>query len=43
MQALNTAVSLDVDQAEAILRVELGSAVDKMSSSELKKRFIYFC
>ena len=42
MQALNTAVSLDVDQAEAILRVELGSAVDKMSSSELKRDLYIF-
>ena len=33
MEALNTAMSIDVDQAEAILRVELGSAVDDMSSA----------
>ena len=42
MQALNTAISIDVDQAEAILRVELGSAVDKMSSAELKRDLYMF-
>ena len=42
MQALNTAISIDVDQAEAILRVELGSAVDNMSSAELKRDLYMF-
>ena len=42
MEALNTAVSLEVDQAEAILRVELGSAVDKMSSAEIKRDLYVF-
>jgi len=42
MQALNTAMSIDIDQAEAILRVELGSSVDKMSSSELKRDLYLF-
>jgi len=42
MQALNTAMSIDVDQSEAILRVELGSAVDKMSSAELKRDLYMF-
>ena len=42
MEALNTAMSIDVDQAEAILRVELGSAVDDMSSAELKRDLYMF-
>tara|TARA_R100001163_G_C5008888_1_gene155487 strand:+ start:21 stop:851 length:831 start_codon:yes stop_codon:yes gene_type:complete len=42
MEALNTAMSIDVDQAEAILRVEIGSSVDKMSSSELKRDLYMF-
>tara|TARA_R110002167_G_scaffold46057_7_gene137759 strand:- start:39 stop:827 length:789 start_codon:yes stop_codon:yes gene_type:complete len=42
MEALNTAVGIDVDQAEAILRVELGSKVDTMSSSELKRDLYLF-
>ena len=42
MQALNTAMSINIDQAEAILRVELGSSVDKMSSSELKRDLYLF-
>jgi len=42
MQALNTAMSIEVDQAEAILRVELGSSVDSMSSSELKRDLYIF-
>jgi len=37
MEALNTAVSIDIEQAEAILRVELGSQVSNMSSSEIKR------
>ena len=42
MDALNTAMSIDVDQAEAILRVEVGSSVDKMSSAELKRDLYIF-
>ena len=42
MQALNTAVNLEIDQAEAILRVELGSAVSNMSSAELKRDLYLF-
>ena len=42
MEALNTAVSIDIDQAEAILRVEKGSSVDKMSSAELKRDLYLF-
>ena len=42
MQALNTAISIDIDQAEAILRVEQGSAVNSMSSSEIKRDLYIF-
>ena len=42
MEALNTAMSIEIDQMEAILRVEQGSAVDKMSSSELKRDLYLF-
>ncbi len=42
MEALNTAMSIEIEQMEAILRVELGSAVDKMSSSELKRDLYLF-
>jgi len=42
MQALNTATSIEIDQAEAILRVELGSTVDKMSSAEIKRDLYLF-
>ena len=41
MEALNTAMSIDVDQSEAILRVELGSRVDQMSSAELKRDYMF--
>jgi hypothetical protein len=33
---------MDVDQAEAILRVELGSNVNKMSTKELKRDLLLF-
>ena len=33
---------MDVDQAEAILRVELGSKVNSMSSKELKRDLLLF-
>ena len=42
MEALNTAVSLEIEQAEAILRVEVGSMVEKMSSAELKRDLYIF-
>ena len=42
MEALNTAVSIEIDQVEAILRVEKGSSVDKMSSAELKRDLYLF-
>lgn len=40
--ALNAATSIDIDMAEAIMRVENGSAVSKMSSKELKRDLLVF-
>ena len=40
LQALNLAASMDVDQAEAILRVEYGSKVTTMTSKEIKRDII---
>ena len=37
VEAMNAAMTMDIDQAEAILRVEQGSRVSKMSSKELKR------
>jgi len=37
IEALNSAMSLDVDRAEAILRVERGSSVSNMTSKEIKR------
>jgi len=42
IDALNAARSMDVDQAEAILRVELGSKVNAMSSKELRRDLLLF-
>jgi len=42
IDALNAARSIDVDQAEAILRVELGSKVNEMSSKELRRDLLLF-
>ncbi len=42
IDALNLAREMDIDFAEAILRVELGSAVTKMSSKELKRDVLLF-
>ena len=42
IDAMNAARSIDVDQAEAILRVELGSKVNEMSSKEIKRDVILF-
>ena len=42
VEALNIAVSLDIDQAEAIMRVENGSKVSKMSSKEVKRDVVLF-
>lgn len=42
IEALNLAQRLDVEQMEAILRVEQGSNVSKMSSKELKRDLLLF-
>ena len=42
LEAMNAAASMDIDQAEAIMRVELGSQVSKMSSKELKRDLLVF-
>ena len=42
LDALNAAREMDIDQAEAILRVEIGSKVSKMSSKELKRDLLLF-
>ena len=41
--AVNAARNIDIDQAEAIMRVEIGSEVSKMSSKELKRDLTYVC
>jgi len=40
VEALNLAMSMDIDHMEAIVRVEAGSKASKMSSSELKRDLI---
>jgi len=35
--ALNAALEMDIDQAESIVRVEVGSRVNKMSSKEIRR------
>ena len=42
LQALNLAKSLSVDEAEAILRVEMGASVTELSSSEIKRDVLIF-
>ena len=42
IEALNTARDIDIDDAEAILRVEIGSQVNNMSSKELKRDLMLF-
>jgi len=42
IDALNAARNMDIDFAEAILRVELGSKVSSMSSKELKRDLLLF-
>ena len=42
IDALNLAREMDIDFAEAILRVEVGSSVTKMSSKELKRDLLLF-
>jgi len=42
IDALNAAQTLDIDMAEAVMRVELGSKVSKMSSKELKRDLLIY-
>jgi len=42
LQALNIAKTVDIDTAEAIMRVEYGSKVSKMSSKEIKRDTLLF-
>jgi hypothetical protein len=42
IDALNAARSMEIDQIEAILRVEFGSKVNEMSSKELKRDVLIF-
>jgi len=37
VEAMNAAFEMDIDMAEAIVRVEVGSRVNKMSSKEIKR------
>lgn len=42
LEALTMATQIDIDHAEAILRGELGNAVSKMSSQEIKRDLMLF-
>ena len=42
VEALSIAKELDIDMAEAIMRVEIGSAVSDMSSKELKRDLLLY-
>ena len=42
IDAMNAARNMDIDQAEAILRVEIGSKVNNMSSKEIKRDLMLF-
>jgi hypothetical protein len=42
IDALNAARNMEIDHAEAILRVEIGSKVNEMSSKELKRDLLLF-
>ena len=42
IEALNSAKNLDIDMAEAIMRVEVGSKVSEMSSKELKRDLLLY-
>ena len=42
INAVNLAYNMDVDQAEAILRVENGSSVSKLTSNEIKRDLLLF-
>jgi hypothetical protein len=42
IEALNAAMNMDIDMAEAIMRVEVGSKVSEMSSKELKRDLLLY-
>ena len=42
LEALNTAMNMEIDLAEAIMRVEVGSKVSEMSSKELKRDLLLY-
>ena len=42
IEALNAAKNIDIDMAEAIMRVEVGSKVSDMSSKELKRDLLLY-
>ena len=42
IEALNAAREMEIDLAEAILRVEVGSKVNKMSSKEIKRDLLIY-
>jgi len=42
IEALNAAKNLDIDIAEAVMRVEVGSKVSEMSSKELKRDLLLY-
>jgi len=42
VEALNSAMNLDIDMAEAVMRVEIGSKVSSMSSKELKRDLLLY-
>jgi len=42
LEAMNAAKNMDVDFAEAIMRVEIGSKVSELSSKELKRDLLLF-
>jgi hypothetical protein len=42
IEALNAAQNIDIDMAEAIMRVEVGSRVSEMSSKELRRDLLLY-
>lgn len=42
LDAMNLAFEMDIDDAEAIVRVEVGSRVNKMSSKEIRRDLLLF-
>jgi hypothetical protein len=42
IEALDLARSIDIDLAEAIMRAEVGSRVNELSSKELKRDLLVF-